>query len=70
MALLIRQTSLVRELHVYELFEVMLKTLRRSCRIKKLQENFTEQKITDTIKTVKTRKKSTQLKYTYFKSKN
>ena len=57
MALLIRQTSLVRELHVYELFEVMLKILRRSCGNKKFHENFSEQKITDTIKTVKTRKK-------------
>ena len=46
---------LVRELHVYELFKLQVKILRRSCGCKKHDEHISEQTITNTTKTDNTK---------------
>ena len=46
---------LVRELHVYELFKLQVKILRRSCGCKKRDEHISEQKITNTTNTDNTK---------------
>ena len=48
---------LVRELHVYEIFKLMIKVIRQSCGYKKLHEKISEQEIKDTNKTGKTTQK-------------
>ena len=55
-----QKLSLIRELHVYDLFNLMVKTIRQFSENKKLHEYIREQEITDTIKTGKTRKKHPQ----------